>query len=69
LPLSGYSQPRVIPAYTSFNMRLAWRRDNLEMSLSGFNLLHDRHPEFASENILVLTEVERSLMATLRWDF
>ena len=69
LALSGYSRPRTIPAYTSFNLRLAWRRDNLEMSLAGFNLLHDRHPEFAGENILVLTEVERSLLATLRWDF
>ena len=69
LPFAGYSRPRPIPAYTSFNLRLAWRRGDMEFSVAGFNLLHDRHAEFASENILVLTEVERSLLATLRWGF
>jgi len=69
LPFAGYSRPRPIPAYTSFNLRLAWRRNDMEFSVAGFNLLHDRHAEFASENILILAEVERSLLATLRWDF
>jgi iron complex outermembrane receptor protein len=36
-----------VPAYTELNTRLGWRvSDRIELSLSGFNLLHDRHVEF-----------------------
>jgi hypothetical protein len=35
-----------IPRYTEMDARIAWRAtDTLELSLSGFNLLHDQHPE------------------------
>lgn len=59
-----------VPAYTSFNVRLAWTpAKNVELSLVGQNLFDDHHPEFVGENFLVPTEVERSWLAQLRWDF
>src|SRR5690349_17358375 len=34
------------PTYTEFAARLAWRpSDAVEVAISGFNLLHDRHRE------------------------
>ena len=58
------------PAYLSLNARIAWRpMDQLELSLSGQNLLDSRHPEFVAENLLIKTEVERSVMARVRWEF
>ena len=36
-----------LPGYVELNARLGWRmNDNLEFSLSGFNLLHPWHQEF-----------------------
>ncbi len=69
LSRSGFSRPRSIPAHTRFNLRMAWQKDDLELSLVAFNLLKDRHSEFGAENIFVYTDVERSVLATLRWDF
>jgi iron complex outermembrane recepter protein len=35
-----------IPSYTSLDTRIGWRvTETLELSLAGFNLLDDRHPE------------------------
>lgn len=37
---------RAVPAYTELDARIAWRVVNgLELSVSGFNLLHERHAE------------------------
>ena len=59
-----------VPAYTSFNARLAWTPvRNIELSLAGQNLFDDHHPEFVGENFLTPTEVERSWHVQLRWDF
>jgi iron complex outermembrane receptor protein len=42
------------PAYTELNGRLGWAiTDAVELSLSGFNLLHDHHPEFGAGNAAV----------------
>jgi iron complex outermembrane receptor protein len=38
-----------VPAYTTVDARLGWSpRADLELSLAGFNLLDDRHPEFGA---------------------
>jgi iron complex outermembrane receptor protein len=70
LERTSWSVPVSIPEYTSFNTRLAWRpTDSLELSLVGQNLLDDRHREFVGENLLIQTEVERSIYGQVRWDF
>ncbi|BAO44105.1 TonB-dependent receptor plug domain-containing protein [Thiolapillus brandeum] len=59
-----------VPAYTSFNARLAWTpARNIELSLVGQNLFDDHHPEFIGENFLTPTEVKRSWHIQMRWDF
>jgi len=70
LSATSFADPPVIPAYSSVNARLAWRpKDNVELSIVGLNLLNDHHLEFAGENIVTLTEVERSIFAQVRWEF
>ncbi len=69
LPNSSRANNHPIPDYFSFNARLAWRPvEALELSLTGQNLLQDRHTEFAGE-IQALTEIKRSYYGQLRWDF
>ena len=59
-----------ISDYTSFNTRLAWKpRKNLEFSLVGQNLFDNHHSEFSGENILIETEVERSVYGQVRWNY
>lgn len=70
LTATSFANPPIIPAYTSFNARLAWRpRSDVELSLVGLNLFDSKHMEFAGENIITLTEVERSIFAQVRWEF
>jgi len=63
------------PAYTELNGRLAWPvTDSVELSLAGFNLLHEHHPEFGivqSSVQLGATGVEtgRSVVLAARWRF
>lgn len=67
---TSFSVPMPIAEYTSMNVRLAWRPNNdLEVSLVGQNLLDNRHTEFVGENLLLQTEVERSVYAKVRWKF
>ena len=71
LERTAYSRPDYsVPAYTSFNARVAWKPTRqLELSLVGQNLFDSHHPEFVGENFLSITEVERSWYAQLRWHF
>lgn len=70
LERTSWSVPISIPEYTSLNARLAWRpNDALEFALVGQNLLDDRHREFVGENLLIQTEVERSIYGQVRWNF
>jgi iron complex outermembrane recepter protein len=57
-----------LPAYAELNMRLGWRVNaHVELSVSGFNLLHANHLEFpASEGA---TAIPRSVFAELRLHF
>jgi iron complex outermembrane receptor protein len=63
-------EPVDIPGYTSVNLRLAWQpKKDVELSLVANNLLDERHAEFAGENFITPTEVERSVYGQIRWDF
>jgi len=54
-----------VPAYVELNARLGWMiTDRLELSVSGFNLLHDHHQEFEPGDA-----VKRSFFVDTRWKF
>lgn len=60
-----------IPAYTTLDLRYAWRvSDMLEFSLVGQNLLDGRHPEFIPDFLPSETmEVERGMYFKVKWQF
>lgn len=56
-----------VPAYVELNSRIAWKlSDRMQLSVSGFNLLHDHHQEWGSSSANV---VARSYLANLQWLF
>jgi iron complex outermembrane receptor protein len=58
----------VLPAYTELDARLAWQpRSNLELSLTGQNLLHRAHPEFGAPGVRQLIERALALKLALRF--
>ena len=57
-----------VPEYAEFNTSVGWNvTRSLELRLSGFNLIHDRHPEFfeAGET----DQIPRSFFVETRWRF
>jgi iron complex outermembrane receptor protein len=61
--------PRV-PGYTALDMRIGWRPSkNLEISLTGSNLLDSRHAEFNSSPGLAPSELNRSFYLGATWKF
>ena len=55
------------PAYTELSARLGWRlSDSLDLALTGFNLLHGSHLEYAAPSG---NEIRRSIYAEVRWSF
>ena len=60
-----------VPAYTTLDLRLAWRPTNhLELSLVGCNLLDPSHLEYRELYLdTAVTEVERSVYGKLTWTF
>ena len=59
-----------VGGYVSVNARLAWRPwKKVELALVGRNLADRRHLEYIGENLLVRTEVERSVYGMLRVEF
>ena len=61
-PASGYVPTR---AYTEAQVRLSWQAtEALEISLTGLNLLHERHAEASEAR---RTETPRSVHFGLRW--
>ena len=57
-----------VPAYAELDMRLAWMpMHNLEISVVGQNLLHDRHAEFGA--LASRQEIERSVYGKVSWSF
>ncbi|MEJ0100957.1 MAG: TonB-dependent receptor [Pseudomonadota bacterium] len=56
-----------VPAYLDLNANLSWHATaNLELALTGANLLHDQHPEYGFP-LASRSEVERSVYAKLVW--
>ncbi|MBN8515812.1 TonB-dependent receptor [Accumulibacter sp.] len=69
--LGGRSVPFSIPAYTTLDLRYAWRptRD-LELSLVGQNLLDNQHPEFVPSLLPgQALEIERGVYVKASWQF
>ena len=53
--------------YTELSARLAWQASqSLELAFSGFNLLDDRHSEYA---LPTARQIPRSIYAEARWTF
>jgi iron complex outermembrane recepter protein len=58
------------PAYTEADAHLGWRlSERLELSVSGFNLLHDHHLEINDAATTPVRLVPRSVYVGLRWGF
>jgi len=59
------------PSYLSLDLRVGWQPlKNLEISVTGQNLLDDRHPEFAPTVIPTQrTEVQRGIYGKLTFRF
>jgi iron complex outermembrane receptor protein len=56
-----------VPAYVELNARIGWKvSDHVQLSLSGFNLLHDRHQELPAAGA---NAVPRSASVGLQWAF
>lgn len=60
-----------LPGYVTMDARMAWKANkNLEFSIVGQNLFHNRHPEFIPEYINTLpSEVIRSAYGKITWKF
>jgi iron complex outermembrane recepter protein len=57
-----------VPDYGELDTRLSWQiTPQLELALSGFNLIHSKHPEFIEPGIT--DEVPRSFLVETRWRF
>jgi iron complex outermembrane receptor protein len=57
-----------VPEYVELNTRIAWAvTQALEIAVSGFNLIHTRHPEFAEPG--VTDQVPRSFLVEMRLRF
>ncbi|MEO8342210.1 MAG: TonB-dependent receptor [Gallionella sp.] len=57
-----------VPAYVVLDVHLGWKISRaMNMSLSGFNLLDNRHPEFGSS--ASRSEIGRSVYVKLLWGF
>ncbi len=59
-----------IDAYTSLDIRIAWRPvENIELSLVGQNLLASHHLEYVQEAFTPITEINRGMYGQLSWQF
>jgi iron complex outermembrane recepter protein len=61
LPLTQFNKS--VPSYFTVDARIAWASKNWELSVVGQNLLHDKHPEFAS------IEIPRNVYGKVTWRF
>lgn len=70
LRYSGDVPLYAIPAYTSLDLRIAWRpRIGVELGMVGQHLLDTQHPEYASNFLLSIPrELERGIYAYVRWE-
>jgi iron complex outermembrane receptor protein len=57
---------RAVPDYVEANAHLAWRvSDSFQLSLAGFNLLNEAHPEGVNDG--ARNEIRRSVYLRARW--
>jgi len=57
-----------VPSYTALDARLGWMiTKNIAVSLSGFNLLDRKHPEFG--NATTRSEFKRNVYLEMSWRF
>ena len=58
-----------MPAYVEAEARIGWRvTDSMELSLAGFNLLHEDHLEIIDPPSNPATLIPRGVFLTLRWE-
>lgn len=70
--LSTLSQLGIVSVdpYLNLTLRLAWRpRKDLELSLTGANLLDKSHLEYVQEAYTFPVEVQRSIYGQVKWSF
>jgi iron complex outermembrane receptor protein len=59
-----------VPSYYELNARLGWKvTDRLTLSLTGNNLLHAHHVEFAASAVAPAVEIPRSVYLSAQWRF
>jgi iron complex outermembrane receptor protein len=59
---------RQVPAYSELNARLTWQPTaQLDLSIVGQNLLHDRHAEFGA--LATRREIKRGVYGIVEWRF
>jgi len=67
--LNSGSQIGTVPAYWEMDLRLGWHpRENIDVSVVGQNLLHDRHAEYGFPGP-TRVEIERGVYAKIAWQF
>ena len=67
---TAYAEPLRVAPYTTVDLRVGWRpSDTFDIAITGRNLLHDRHVEFAEELHPYTTAVPREVDARLRLRF
>ena len=60
--------PATVPSYCEMDARLGWRPvKQLELSIVGQNLLHDRHPEYGAGP--TTEEIVRGVYGKVAWRF
>jgi iron complex outermembrane receptor protein len=63
----GRLREPAVDAYLEADTRVAWQvRDQLSLSITGLNLLHDQHLEFVNPS-LPRSEVPRSVTLAAHW--
>ena len=59
-----------IQGYANFDLRVSWKpKNNLELSITGQNLLNSSHVEHGREYSASPTTVERGVYGKLNWRF
>jgi iron complex outermembrane receptor protein len=57
-----------VPGYSEVDVRVGWQpRPDLDLSVVGQNLLHDRHPEFGTST--ARREIERGVYGKVAWRY
>jgi iron complex outermembrane receptor protein len=69
LQINNAAVVETVPAYFELDTRLAWHAgDRVELSLTGQNLLHDRHTEYGFPSPSRV-EIERGVYGKATWHF